>query len=364
MLLRKHDFLDCPGDCACQLALDGSSVLPAAPSIYSLELTPVCNNNCAGCSNIFAQNRPGSSLAFPQWQALLDIIAPHARTLKITGGEPTLHPQFAEIIASISQRGIPFTLFTNARWKDPDALITLMSGTPSCKGLLISLHGRDAAAHEMFTGARGSFHETVTNIQRATESHLLVAASVVLTRYNAAHLESLVEFALDLGVEQVVFNRYLGEPLPAIEPVEAELLQAIKVIEKMIAQGAPVRYGNPLPQCFAFNSSTGCAAGLAYCTIDPWGNLRPCNHSPSIAGNVFEQSLSDLWQSETMQRWRAITVAECGTCRDHGICGGGCKAMAELRHIHCDPLNKRAVIPDSPRSQFDPARRPIEVPIR
>lgn len=338
------DCGDC-GDCACQLALDETRTPQTFPSIYSLELTAGCNNHCAGCGNVFAKERPASFMTFKQWESVLDKIEPHARKLKVTGGEPTLHPQFTEIIASIAHRGIPFTLFTNARWQDPLTVIDLARSVSQCQGLLISLHGKDAFAHEAFTKTAGSFSETVSNIRQAADAEVSITASVVLTCYNVLDLENLVNFALGLGVRHIVFNRYLGRPLPELEPEEAELQKAIISIETMMFHGLPVRYGNPIPQCFAFNSSTGCMAGIAYCTIDPWGNMRPCNHSPTIVGNLFKRSLSDLWQSDIMQQWRNIAVAECRICKDYTICGGGCKATAELRNALSDPLNTRYGIP-------------------
>lgn len=335
----------CEGDCSVntydrELKLDEARTPLFVPSIYSVELTAMCNNSCKGCGNVFAAERPlMSSMSVLQWQRILDKIGPHARKLKITGGEPTLHPHFTEIIISIAQRDIPFMLLTNARWQNPTGVIELIQNVPQCKGMLISLHGKDAFAHEAFTGTDGSFSETVANIRYAASSGVLVTASTVLTRYNVLSIETLVEFALGLGVKCVAFNRYLGNPLPELEPTEAELREAVTVIEKLIARDAPVHYGNPLPQCFALNNSTGCMAGLTYCTIDPWGNMRPCNHSPLIVGNLFDHSLSDLWQSEIIQQWRDMTVAECTTCQDYFSCGGGCRAMIELRNMQVDPLN-------------------------
>jgi radical SAM protein with 4Fe4S-binding SPASM domain len=210
-------------------------------------------------------------------------------------------------------------------------------------GLLISLHGCDVDSHEAFSSVCGSFQETVENIRRAVDAGLVVATSTVLTRYNVLRLEEIVDFALSLGAQHAVFNRYLGASLPSVEPTMEELRDGILVLESMIRSGAPVRYGNPVPQCFAFNSSRGCAAGKSYCTIDPWGNLRPCNHSPTIVGNLFEQSLEALWHSDGMEQWRALIPSECQSCPEVAACSGGCKALAELRVERCDPLNSRRV---------------------
>jgi radical SAM protein with 4Fe4S-binding SPASM domain len=337
---------DC-GDCACYLGDHLSDLrlgvpLPV-PVIYSLELTTQCDNRCDGCGNVFARQRTAPPLAAEQWKQILNTIAPHARHLKVTGGEPTLHPQFRSIVRAIAQRDMRFTLFTNGRWQDAPAMIDLLTRTPQCTGLLVSLHGRDARSHAGFTRVQESFEETTSNVREATEAGLLVATSTVITPYNYMDVEPIVELALSLGADHCVFNRYLGVPGSRLDLAPERLHAAVNTIERLITQGAPVRWGNPIPQCFAPNSSTGCLAGLAYCTIDPWGNLRPCNHSPTVAGNLLQEPLPEIWMSEMMQSWRNLEPAGCDMCPSLTACRGGCKALVELGQYDAIALASTAV---------------------
>lgn len=343
---------DC-GDCACQMTTSDELGAPAMPTIYALELTPVCNNRCPGCGNVFDSRTPKvPPLSVPRWEAILDIIAPYVRKLKVTGGEPTLHPEFADVVRTIAARDIPFTLFTNARWPNPADVLTLLQDTPQCTGILVSLHGPDAQSHEAFSGVLGSFAEATANIRQAVDAGLTVATSTVLTKVNVHRVEETFTVSRALGAGHAVFNRYLGAPLPGMEPDPDQLRSAVRSVESLVRRGEPVRYGNPIPQCFAFNSSHGCVAGKAYCTLDPWGTMRPCNHSPTKIGNLFDQPLETLWHSEAMNTWRARTPSECQGCPDHAICDGGCKAMSELRAERCDPLNVKHTS-TSPSSEFD-----------
>ena len=314
----------------------------STPVIYSLEITPVCNNRCRGCSNIFAEAREAHTVPPPlgaaEWSVILERIAPHAEQLKLTGGEPTLHPEFETIVRRASDLGLNFSLFTNARWLDPERLIRFLLEIPQCVGLLISLHGPSAPIHESFTGIVGSFAETVTNIKLATSAGLLVATSTVITRQNHDQIAAIAALADDLGADHAVISRYLGAPLPDLEPSADELLSAVHAIEELRRTGAQVRYGDCVPQCFVENSSTGCLAGVAYCAIDPWGNLRPCNHSPTVAGSLLEQPVEPLWHSAAMERWRGLIPVTCHTCAEFSRCHGGCRALVELRPEQRDPL--------------------------
>jgi radical SAM protein with 4Fe4S-binding SPASM domain len=308
------------------------------PVLYSLELTPACDNRCGGCYNVFANERAQPPLTLKEWRRILDRIKPHAHRVKLTGGEPTLYPHFEEIVAHLRELDISFSLFTNGCWPDPDDLVAFLKTIPQLRGLLISLHGATPAGHEAFSGVRGSFERTVANIGRATEAGLFVTISVVIHRRNLDQFQAIVALARDLSADHVAFNRYLGPREPAIEPTDGQLRQAVLQIEALRRDGARAKFGNCIPQCFVESSSTGCLSGVAYCTIDPWGNMRPCNHSPLKCGNLLEQSVEEVWQSAEMQRWREMVPAECHLCVEFSQCHGGCRAMAMELGLEKDPL--------------------------
>lgn len=309
----------------------------SAPVLYALELTPACTNRCAGCFNVFS-NRSMPPLPLDCWQDILARIRPHAHRLKLTGGEPTLYPEFAGLVALLDRWEMRFSLFTNARWTNPAHIVRVLAASTAFCGLLVSLHGATAQAHEAFSGSVGSFAEAVANIRHAVNAGLPVALSTVIHRHNLAQLEQMPALCAELGADHVSFNRYLGPSVPEIEPRPDELKDAILRIEKMREQGLRVKLGNCVPHCFVASSSVGCLAGVAYCTIDPWGNLRPCNHSPTQCGNLLQESVESIWQGRAMEQWRARIPADCHRCAAFGQCHGGCHAQAELLSLPTDPL--------------------------
>ncbi len=353
-LVSSHRDCDC--DCQCACPTDGMPTpVLSLPVAYYLELTSACNSRCPGCGNVYAVARTSLSLPSPicseriarassfslngvEWCDLIARLAPHAHQFKLTGGEATLHPAFAEIVHTVEDQGVPFTLFTNGRWPHPDALIRLLRDSTACEGLLVSLHGSDATTHEAFSGVQGSFDETVDNIRRATDAGLDVATSIVITRSNWDCIEETLALALSLGANHVVCNRLIGAPVASVTPSQAQLRAAITTIESLRAEGRPIRFGNCIPQCFASSSSRGCTAGSTFATIDPWGRMRPCNHASLIAGDLRTQSVQEVWQGEIMAYWRSLVPAGCAACPAFATCHGGCRAQALLvGHIQ-DPL--------------------------
>ncbi len=311
------------------------------PVIYSLELCARCNNRCPGCSNVFIPRDQNSEpLSLEGWQSILTAIQPYSERLKLTGGEPTLHPQFEEIVSFIGELDISFTVFSNGRWPHPERIIRLLSTIPQFKGLLVSLHGATAEAHEAFAMVPGSFDETVENIRRATRVGLIVTISTVLTQHNFRQVAEIAQFSQNLGAHHTVFNRYLGVKVPGIDLPEAGLREVARTIDKLQNEGIKVKFGNCIPQCFVRSSSRGCLAGVAYCTIDPWGNMRPCNHAPLICGNLLEQPIEEAWHSKEMQQWREMIPEQCRSCIAFSRCHGGCRAVAIKLGLEEDPLIK------------------------
>jgi len=318
---------DC--DCACRaqgLTWDGSRL-----GFLFLELTSACNNACPGCSNPYAAQRSPAPLPATTWAAMLESARPHLQWVELTGGEPTLHPEFANLVAALEALALPFTLLTNGRWPDPAALLASLQRAAGFQGMLVSLHGPDAASHEGFSGVSGSFAATVQNIRRATAAGLRVTLSTVLTRYNWNRVEVMVMLARMLGAAGVSFSRYIGSPLPALEATPAQVQAATRRIEVLKAQGEPVGFGAPLPQCVATTEVTACLAGEAFVTVDPWGRVRPCNHAPVHLGDLRQQSLAEILDSSAARSWRAFVPTECTACALSLACHGGCRAEALLR---------------------------------
>jgi radical SAM protein with 4Fe4S-binding SPASM domain len=361
-LVSSHQ--DCACDCQCACPIDGAPIPTlSSPVAYYLELTSACNNRCPGCGNVYAAGRTPastcsegvvrpspSSLNGAEWCDLISLLASHAHHFKLTGGEPVLHPAFAEIVRAIEDQDIPFTLFTNGRWPRPDALLHLLHNLASCAGLLVSLHGPNEITHEAFTGTPGSFAETVSNIRRAVDAGLDVATSFVINCHNWDRIEESLDLGLSLGANHVVCNRLIGAPLPGVTPSQAQLEAAIATVESLRAAGRPIRFGNCIPQCFAPSSSRGCTAGSTFATVDPWGRMRPCNHAPLVAGDLRIQPVEEVWHSVTMTHWRSLVPDGCVACSAFATCHGGCRAQALLTGHLRDPLIRAPLRETAPSS--------------
>ena len=316
------------------------------PALITLELTPACTNRCPGCFNPFRDERSRPPLPASEWRRILEQVCSAAHLVKLSGGEPTLHPEFDSILALLEEFDQPFSLFTNALWERPAWLVQRLLSIPKFHVALISLHGATSAAHEAFTGVPGSFAETMANLRYAVSAGLRVCLSTVIHRQNLDELEGIARLAAELGVK-VSFARMLCAEPSSLEPTPAELRAAVVEIERLRAAGYRIKFGNCIPQCFISSSSAGCLAGVAYCAIGPWGDLRPCTHSTTVCGNVLTGSLLEAWNSSQMQSWRALIPTACHHCAAFSRCHGGCHVLSELRGTPHDPLMRGPLTADA-----------------
>lgn len=306
----------------------------SGPVYCYLELTAACDSCCPGCSNVFVQangHRP-SRLTPPldllSWQQVLGKLRPYVHSLRLTGGEPTLHPEFIPIARCIGQMDLPFSVFTNGRWNRPRHLVASLSKISQLRSLLVSLHGANDADHSTFCGISGAFEETRGNIERAVEAGLTVNTSTVITNRNFDDVAEIARLSRNLGASYAVFNRLVGKAPCA--PTRGQLRHAVHQIEQLRSEGHPVELSVCIPQCFETNSSEGCLAGLAFWTVDPWGNIRPCNHAPFLCGNLLEQEVAEIVDSSELSHWHNLIPSDCEHCAVYSRCHGGCRAQAML----------------------------------
>ena len=94
--------------------------------------------------------------------------------------------------------------------------------------------------------------------------------------------------------------------------------------------GQPV--GHPGTHPSEMNAMTkGCLAGTAVCFISHQGEVYPCGYLPALAGDLKEQSFSEIWKNSfVFNQLRDVNNlnGECGCCREFRNVCMGCRARA------------------------------------
>lgn len=311
---------------------------PPTPTVFTLEITQRCHHRCVGCGNVFDHNHMETDAS--SWASIIERLRPHIQALRITGGEPTLHKQFAQMMTMIDSLGAPFVLFTNGNWTDPQAILSILQKCIHLRGILVSLHGADAAGFRAFTGV-DTFAAVTANIRLAAAAGLRVATNTLLLTTTFERITEVAHLALSLGASTVSFGRHYGPFLPGLSLRPGQLQAALIQIARLHRAEPRLILSNCVPACFMPDlelGERGCTSGFTHCTIGPQGQVRPCTHTPLTLGYIQHEDIETLWQSPLLDEWRRRIPSSCLACAALNRCRGGCRALAQQLGLLCDPL--------------------------
>jgi MoaA/NifB/PqqE/SkfB family radical SAM enzyme len=164
-----------------------------------------CNNQCAFC----VQGRKRDYLAAKDLKeiesSLKEAFSKEKREVVLTGGEPTLHPNFFEIVKIAKKIGFKIIqIQSNGRiFAYEDFCIKAIKA--GANQFSPSLHGADAKTHDFLTQAKGSFEQTTKGIKNLKNLGQYVLTNSVITSKNFKKLPELAKRLVSLGVDQFQF---------------------------------------------------------------------------------------------------------------------------------------------------------------
>ncbi len=177
------------------------------PQRLSVELANICNLHCSYCfradDNLYSPHAEFFSLE------LLRRVIAEARTtanitrINFTGGEPTLHPAFAETLQSIGEAGLTASFVTNG-WHFERVWPALQANRTSLSHVAFSLDGVTRETHDRWRG-KGSFDRLVRAFSRCYMSKLPFGIKIVIRRDLVDQLEQIAIFAARMGAASLHF---------------------------------------------------------------------------------------------------------------------------------------------------------------
>ena len=163
------------------------------PIAGTFELTPRCNFNCKMCYVHLTeaeQKRRGRELSADEWLTLAEQ-AKRAGTvfLLLTGGEPTLRPDFPLIYREIQKMGFVLSINSNGYLLQGELRELLLQAPPV--RVSISLYGANNEAYERLCGVP-AYDRVVENIRALREAGVDVRVTMSMTPANCAELSGVL----------------------------------------------------------------------------------------------------------------------------------------------------------------------------
>ncbi len=268
-----------------------------APICLTWELTYACNLACVHCLSSSGRRDPGE-LSTAECQAVIDTLERmQVFYVNIGGGEPTVRPDFWELVDYATAHHVGVKFSTNGVRIGGAAARRLAAS--DYVDVQISLDGATAEVNDAVRG-QGSYAMAI-----AAMEHLAAAGfrgfkiSVVVTRQNAGQLDEFQALAGRYGAQlRLTRLRPSGRGADVWDELHPTAGQQRELYDWLCAHGEQVLTGDSFFHLAAYGEALPglnmCGAGRVVCLIDPVGDVYACPfaiHESFLAGNVRARRL-------------------------------------------------------------------------
>ncbi|MHB8771634.1 MAG: SynChlorMet cassette radical SAM/SPASM protein ScmF [Syntrophales bacterium] len=340
-------------------------------------LTDACNLSCRHCWIEPPEGSAPTALETDLFAVILDQAEPLGTTgVKLTGGEPLLHPRIDELLNAIRLRRLRLTVETNGTLCSP----VLAEKIAACENafVAVSLDAAAAETHDWIRGKTGSFFSAVTGIGNLVAAGLKPQIIMTLMKRNKEQTEALVRLAESLGAGSVKFN--ILQPTARGERMHAA--GETIAIDELIALGQwvdgelsastelPLYFHQPpsfrrLGKLFGAAPGDGCHScgvlGILGVLAD--GSYALCGIGETVPEMIFGHAgrtpLKEVWlNSPVLNEIRSGLPGRlqgvCAECLMKHLCMGSCLAQNYYRRRdlwapfwYCEEAHLRGLFPNT-----------------
>lgn len=309
------------------------------PMSIEIEITKRCNWKCKFCYNVWKYTDVQDEEIDMSWDTYRDIIDECAvngcNNIRISGGEPTLHPMFKTFIQYAHEKGFRISIFTNATLLNKEIVDFLKDN--DVENVLISLHGTNEM-HDSFTGIKGSFDKTIEKIELLVKNNICVSVETILSgKLSENIILEMSQILNNIGIEYWNFMPYVPTGSVYDDEYSVNAREAIGIVKKINEeQKMNIRVVCSQKLCLDtyeiedadsnYFIDGNCAAGILWMSVSYEGKLRNCPHSNIYAGYVSD-GIKKIYVEKIKPRIISIyenKPKECKSCIVYESCKGGC----------------------------------------
>jgi radical SAM protein with 4Fe4S-binding SPASM domain len=321
-----------------------------------IHLTGRCNLRCPPCGN-WKNCYSEDTLIDEDIERVIDEGKTLGlRNVKFFGGEPLMHPRFGYFVKYAHERGMHTNVISNATLLTPERVREIFDAC--LDEMIVSIDGPDPELNDLMRGVPGTFERIVQGLKEIQKQKVLrqskftLSDNVAVTRMNFRGLPELFEFCANQGISAITLNpvvrthrlksyneeaeQFARLPLTADEIREYNQEIAPSLLEKASALHIQI----PRDKVYIFGESEAdieraskvdyvsrlgrfhCFRPFYYTIIRENGDVVACNRVKDTRvrpiGNIHEQSLTSLWNSERYKLFRQsstpVNFEDCVQC--------------------------------------------------
>ncbi|MFO7807551.1 MAG: radical SAM protein [Candidatus Moraniibacteriota bacterium] len=310
---------------------DRSDILSAPISAY-MEISKKCNLNCIGCYQ--GKRESVATITTGQAKKFLDDFAKIGGIIvRLTGKEPTAHPEIVEIIKHAKSLGLKVALNTNGVTSDEKIEQIIKSGATE---VVVSLDG-NRTTHNHFRNAN-IFDRTMKSAQMYAKSGVDTRFNTTISPENMKDIRFVAQLADSMGIYvSYIPIRNIGAAIEDsfltakdMEKISREIVSlrkevGVRLLTYFDIFGEESDYYHPMFQL------TPCHARKNI-FIKNTGNVYPCDHLAALGdvfcgGNILQEDLIEIWQNgKGLETYRTVEMSnDCQKCHHfRKNCYGGC----------------------------------------
>jgi MoaA/NifB/PqqE/SkfB family radical SAM enzyme len=316
------------------------------PSHAQIAVTSACPQDCAYCYN---KGRSGTLMdTATMLRVVAELKGMGVCWLGLTGGEPLLQPDLAEIVREASD-GCAVKLFTTG-----SGLTQSRADELAGAGLFsaaVSLDHWTTQVHDAGRRTPGAYREALAAIavlRRTSGMHVSVSSVLSRDMIRRGDVHRLLSFLATLEIDEA----WLSEVKPTLGPFWQDDLVITEDERRELAamqdeynrkSGMTVNYLGHFEGAETF----GCNAGCKMVYVDAFGEVSPCVFLPMSFGNVRERPLADI-----VAEMRAVFPGQdrCFVNQNYRLLA---EASGRLPLPRRSSLELAAAAPRRPRAAFD-----------
>ena len=262
-----------------------------------------CNNKCSHCC--FGNDKQSTPIFIKKEALIRTITDLSGKGLKavelVGGGEPTTHPEFKEIVESLSQLGLDIGLVTNGlllyQYRDILHLFSFIR---------ISL---DAGSEEVYFRTHGvdNFQSLIDNLLFLIRKRYINAKKVglgyLVMPNNIEDIEAAAELAARLKLRYIQYRPAALDHILAPQDIEIVKNRIRKLRLKYQREDTLIiSTENSWRQLEVERKLSSCHGSSLIMVIMADGSIPLCNlkrrDSDYILGNIYTSSVEEIWFSE------------------------------------------------------------------
>ncbi|MCU4163920.1 radical SAM/SPASM domain-containing protein [Carboxylicivirga caseinilyticus] len=276
------------------------AIIKHQPLALSIEPTSICNLKCPECpTGTNTLLRPRGKISLVEYKKIIDQLPKELIYLNLyIQGEPTMHPDFPELIQLANNKNLYTSTSTNGHFITPALGKKIVES--GLTRIIFSVDGTTQESYEKYR-IGGSLHKVIEGIKNITSAkkklkkrYPLVIIQFLVFKHNQHQLEEIKKIAKDLSVDKLEFktaqfNNYSDSP---VEPPTIERFRRYENTHRLRIKG------KMLNKCWRQWHSA----------VITWnGKVAPCCYDKDaiyLLGDITTNNFSEIWKSKESQLFK------------------------------------------------------------